>query len=190
MRPLDEVVERLKDVARRAKIREATWMSTLERFIPFERWLEVFPSHPNPEKIRGRHALTRRDLTPEAVIQHMQPRVERAWDNARHCRTESWIEMEDIKAHCWLLCDEEALGWCEDKTLYVPFGAPVLSKVCERFGLPVPDWPAVARAAQALLARHRELSQAVGPLTERNAENALWAQRQALAEALAELREA
>lgn len=49
---------------------------------------------------------------------------------------------------------------------------------------------AVARAAQALLDRNRELTQAVGPLTERNAENALWAQRQALVEALAELREA
>ena len=47
--------------------------------------------------------------------------------------------VQKFDAWLWLLGDDEACAWCNDDALYAPYGAPILKRICEKYGFDVPS---------------------------------------------------
>jgi hypothetical protein len=55
-----------------------------------------------------------------------------------------------MSAWLWLLGEEELHQFAEDSKNYPQYGAPILKKICEKYGFPVPEGEAIANMSQGL----------------------------------------
>ena len=68
--------------------------------------------------------------------------AEYGWDKVESHRGISTSRTcQKMQGWMWLLGETELEEVAQDDRLYVPYGAPVLRRICEHFGWPIPDSP-------------------------------------------------
>ena len=88
-------------------------------------------------------------LTREAVLEEMKDYMEFAWDKAENHRgISAWRSVEKMQAWLWLLGDEPTLTFAKEDDNYTNYGAPILMKICQIYGFPIPDDEGVRNMAQ------------------------------------------
>lgn len=91
-----------------------------------------------------------RPLTREGVIEEMRDYMKFAWSKVEdHRGISAERSVAHMEAWLWLLDDDAFIRSVQ----YAQYGAPKLKAICERYGFPVPDSPAIARMAQGLPCR-------------------------------------
>ena len=85
----------------------------------------------------------------DGVVGGMRGYMEFAWDKARNHRGLSASRsVTKMQAWLWLLGDSENLAYAEDSSHYPNYGAPILRRICEAYGFPIPDGEELRRMAQ------------------------------------------
>lgn len=88
-------------------------------------------------------------LTEEAVLNHMREYMAFAWGKVRdHRGISASRSVEKMQAWLWLLGDEETLAFAKNDDNYPQYGAPILKKICEKYGFPVPEGSDVENMAR------------------------------------------
>lgn len=71
------------------------------------------------------------------------------WDKiSDHRGLSAGRTIEKMKDWLWLLEDEEGIYWCNTDDLYPQYGAPVLKRICEKYGFPIPDEDSIRNMAE------------------------------------------
>ncbi len=69
-------------------------------------------------------------------------------------RPKSWIRyraiIDHFRAWLWLMEDGDTLAFAEEDNNYPNYGAPILAKICEKYGFEKPESVAAQRMAQGL----------------------------------------
>lgn len=90
-------------------------------------------------------------LSHEQILAQMREYMEFSWEKAANHRGISAMRsIEKMSAWLWLLCDDDTRAFAQDSANYPQYGAPILKKICEVYGFPVPDDPGVQRMMQGL----------------------------------------
>lgn len=88
-------------------------------------------------------------LTEEAVIADMGQYMAFAWGKVSdHRGISAYRSIEKMQGWLWLLGDEETLAYAKDEEHYPQYGAPILLRICQRYGFPVPDEEGIRNMAQ------------------------------------------
>lgn len=91
----------------------------------------------------------------EAVVAAMREYMEFAWGKVQdHRGISASRSVEKMQAWLWLLGDEETLTFAQASRNYAQYGAPVLKKICEKYGFPVPEGEDIERMAKGLPCEH------------------------------------
>lgn len=90
-------------------------------------------------------------LTREYVLEEMRKYMEFAWGKVEdHRGLSAGRSIEKMQAWLWLLGDEETRAFADDGDNYAQYGAPILKKICEVYGFPIPEGEAIKRMSQGL----------------------------------------
>lgn len=140
LRTDEEIIARLKDERRLDPF--GFGVSDLVPLLPFEKarpWLkEGVTADEWRVDARDRYS----------VIERMRDYMPFAWDKALdHRGLSASRSITHFKEWLWLLGDDETLAFAEDDSNYANYGAPILKRVCERYGFPIPDDGAAAMMA-------------------------------------------
>ena len=101
----------------------------------------------SPKKWEGQFPANQR--TDEGVLREMREYMAFAWDKVIHHRGISASRsVEKMAEWCWLLGRDDLLDFAHDTKNYPQYGAPVLKKICEELGFPIPEDEAVQRMAK------------------------------------------
>src|SRR5216117_1530355 len=74
-------------------------------------------------------------LTREQLLQDMAKYMMFAWDKVRNHRgLSAGRSILKMKAWLWLLGDDVLLKFAEDEHNYPNYGAPILKKICDKYG--------------------------------------------------------
>ena len=85
-------------------------------------------------------------LSDEGVLDLMRDYMEFAWEKAENHRGLSALRSVNKMRHwCWLLGRDGLVYVCGDAHLYSPYGAPILKRISEAFGFPIPEGKSIAR---------------------------------------------
>lgn len=85
-------------------------------------------------------------LTDEGVIGRMRDYMEFAWDKALGERgISSSRSIDHFRAWLFLLGDDELLAFAGDEGNYPQYGKPILVRICEKYGFPMPTPVELAR---------------------------------------------
>jgi len=88
-------------------------------------------------------------LTAEAVIAEMREYMEFAWGKVQdHRGISASRSVTKMQAWLWLLEDNETLAFAQKDSNYAQYGAPVLKKVCQKYGFPIPEGEDVENMSQ------------------------------------------
>src|SRR3990167_6879316 len=80
------------------------------------------------------------ELSDVRILQDMKGYMKFAWGKvADHRGISASRSVTKMAAWLWLLGDEETLSFVQDESHYPYYGAPILAKICEKYGFPVPD---------------------------------------------------
>jgi hypothetical protein len=83
------------------------------------------------------------------VIKDMKEYMAFAWDKAQNHRgISAGRSIEKMCAYLWLLDDERTLIFARSDSNYAQYGVPVLKKICEVYGFPIPDGQDILNMAQ------------------------------------------
>jgi hypothetical protein len=78
-------------------------------------------------------------LIQDAIIDKMKDYMEFAWEKVQdHRGLSTSRSIEKMAAWLWLLGDEETLSFAESNENYAQYGAPILKRICEKYGFSVP----------------------------------------------------
>jgi hypothetical protein len=87
----------------------------------------------------------------EALDDAKEYMAEYGWPKASgHRGISATRTIQKMRAWFWLLGDDEVIDWCDDGDLYPMYGAPVLKRICEKYGWPIPTDDGVMRMIQGL----------------------------------------
>jgi hypothetical protein len=87
----------------------------------------------------------------ESIVAAMREYMEFAWGKMQdHRGISASRSVEKMQAWLWLLGDEETLTFAQSSHNYAQYGAPVLKKICEKYGFPVPEGDDIERMAKGL----------------------------------------
>ena len=94
-------------------------------------------------------------LTPESVQEEMRKYMaETGWPKViNHRGISAGRTVEKMAEWLWLLGDDELHTFAETEENFPQYGAPILLKVCEKYGFPIPDGPEVNQMALGLKCR-------------------------------------
>lgn len=96
--------------------------------------------------------LSKHEPTPQTwdgIVGAMREYMEFAWDKARNHRgLSAGRSVLKMQAWLWLLGDSENLEFADKESNYPQYGAPVLRRICEAYGFPIPDYPELHRMAE------------------------------------------
>lgn len=88
-------------------------------------------------------------LTGQSVLAVMEKYMSFAWGKVKdHRGISAGRSVEKMGAWLWLLGDDDLVAVAHDGENYAQYGAPILKKICEKYGFPVPDDEGVLRMAQ------------------------------------------
>jgi hypothetical protein len=88
-------------------------------------------------------------LSREGVLAAMRGYMEFAWGKVENHRGISASRsVEKMSAWLWILGDEEMVASARDNANYAYYGAPILKKICDVYGFPVPDNDGVRNMSQ------------------------------------------
>ncbi len=88
-------------------------------------------------------------LTREYVIAEMRQYMEFAWGKVEdHRGISASRSVEKMRAWLWLLEDEDTRAFADDEWHYAQYGAPILKKICEVYGFPIPDGDDIRNMSQ------------------------------------------
>lgn len=89
-------------------------------------------------------------LTEESVKEAMREYMGRVgWEKVMdHRGISAGRTVEKMGAWLWLLGDDEMVAFAEDSNNYPQYGAPILMRICEKYGFPFPQGEDVARMAR------------------------------------------
>jgi hypothetical protein len=91
-------------------------------------------------------------LTDEAITAEMEKYMGFAWTKVQaHRGISASRSVEKMQAWLWLLGDEETLAYAKDNANYPQYGAPILMKICEKYGFPSPNDPGIRNMAMGKL---------------------------------------
>lgn len=75
----------------------------------------------------------------ESIVKQMCEYMTFAWGKVQdHRGISASRSVEKMCAWLWLLGDEETRAFAKDEHNYPQYGAPVLKKICDKYGFPVP----------------------------------------------------
>jgi hypothetical protein len=87
-------------------------------------------------------------LTREAITEAMREYMEFAWGKATgHRGISANRSVAKLAAWLWLLGDGELAAFANDSANYPYYGGPILGRICEKYGFPIPDEEAARRMA-------------------------------------------
>ncbi len=91
-------------------------------------------------------------LEEKSILATMENYMDFAWEKALCHRGISAIRsVEKFQAWLWVLGNaRDLLKFAEDETNYPQYGAPILKRICNAYGFPIPDNSQVARMAVGL----------------------------------------
>lgn len=88
-------------------------------------------------------------LERDFIIKEMKEYMEFAWDKAeRHRGLSATRSIEKMQAYLWLLEDDDTLTFSEREGNYKNYGAPILWKICEVYGFPIPESSAIKNMSE------------------------------------------
>jgi hypothetical protein len=90
-------------------------------------------------------------LTKEKVIACMKDYMEFAWDKASsHRGISANRSVQKLVAWLMLLGDDDLVRFALNSNNYAMYGAPVLAKICEEYGFPIPNDSLLANMIKGL----------------------------------------
>jgi hypothetical protein len=85
-------------------------------------------------------------LDRETVLAEMKEYMAFAWDKVyAHRGISASRSVEKMAAWVWLLADEDTYAFAKESEHYTNYGAPILMKICQVYGFPIPDDEGVRR---------------------------------------------
>lgn len=117
----------------------------LEGYLSDEEWQAAGYHYPNvsaADQLATRRAQGRPLAADDfpAIKAAMGKYMEFAWDKVADQRGISASRsIEKMQEWAWLLGDDEVVAWCNDLALYPQYGAPILGRICEKYGFPIPE---------------------------------------------------
>jgi len=87
----------------------------------------------------------------QTVLAEMKSYMEFAWSKViDHRGLSASRSIEKMRAWLWLMGDDELLEYADVDENYAQYGAPILMKICEKYGLDIPQDESVKRMSQGL----------------------------------------
>ena len=91
------------------------------------------------------------ELSEERVLETMRDYMELAWDKARgHRGISADRSVQKMAAWLWILGDDEMVAFAEADDNYAQYGVPILKRISEKYGFPVPSGEDVERMSKGL----------------------------------------
>lgn len=88
-------------------------------------------------------------LEAEVVIKQMREYMDFAWGKVEdHRGLSANRSISKMQAWLWLLEDNETLSFAQKSSNYPQYGAPILWRICKKYGFAIPDGDDVANMAQ------------------------------------------
>ncbi len=89
--------------------------------------------------------------TEDAVRGLMGDYISFAWDKATgHRGISAARSIQKFTDWLWLLGDDDLLSFAEDEANFPQYGAPILSRICEKYGFEIPAGQDVKRMIEGL----------------------------------------
>lgn len=89
--------------------------------------------------------------TPELVVEEMKSYMMFAWEKVKsHRGISAGRSLAKMMAWLWVLGDEELYAFAENPDHYAPYAAPVMAKICKKYGFPIPGNPSIGRMMEGL----------------------------------------
>lgn len=138
-----EILARIDSVGKRDWI--AAEREELIRGLSFEAASSRFLKPEVTAESWGESRLPDRDSIVAAMREYMTFAIGKALD---HRGISAGRSVDHFRGWLWLLGDDETLAFAETEGNYAQYGAPVLSRICERYAFPQSDDEAFTRMAQ------------------------------------------
>lgn len=85
----------------------------------------------------------------ESIVKQMREYMSFAWDKVQdHRGISASRSVSKMQAWLWLLGEEELLAFAKDERNYPQYGAPILKRICEKYGFLVPTGPGIENMAK------------------------------------------
>ncbi len=118
-------------------------VEVLVPYLPFEQAKPYLIDSATPEEWK------QTPLTREAALAEMKEYMAFAWDKVEdHRGLSADRSVTKMQAWLWLLGDEETLAYAKDEEHYAQYGAPILKKICEVYGFPIPEGSHIENMSQ------------------------------------------
>jgi len=132
MRTMDEIVARINEV------KERDWLGTeVGDMLPYLDFEHARPYLKADTKAEAWDVPERGATSPLDEIRDYMPF---AFEKATgHRGISASRSISHMRAWSWLAGDDAALAICDDESLYPNYGMPILLRLCEHFGIPVPE---------------------------------------------------
>jgi len=89
------------------------------------------------------------EFSEKAVLEEMKNYVEFAWTKViNHRGISARRSVEKMSMWLYILEDDEMMEFCRDEANYQNYGAPVLKKICEKYGFSIPEGEDVQRMSE------------------------------------------
>lgn len=111
--------------------------------------LPYLPKDKVAEFAEPQESYTPQPLEREFILKEMHEYMEFAWGKVEdHRGISASRSVEKMTAWLWLLKDDETRAFAENGSNYAQYGAPILKKICEVYGFPIPNNSIIERMAQ------------------------------------------
>lgn len=82
----------------------------------------------------------------DTIVKEMRDYMEFGWGKVLdHRGISASRTLSHMAGWLWLLEDDEMVGFVFDEANYMPYGAPVLKRICEKYEFPIPEGKTAAR---------------------------------------------
>lgn len=138
---IEAEVQRLIDPTRPS---ELPWRAeTLTEFLPFEKVRGFLPENAEPAD------WVHLTLDRGTVVKEMENYMTFAWGKVHtHMGLPASRSIERMLGWLWILEDFELVAFAEDPKNFPQYGAPILRKICERYGFQIPEIAEIDRMSQ------------------------------------------